>query len=107
MAALAIERSNNGGLEAWKFSSSIGGATNGIETAAKSNNPAGIGYDSETKKFYKYKSFTDGMIAANNYFNYGDGVKQVGVQGSDRLLLPTENKTNQLAYIKDKLKGGK
>ena len=107
MAALAIERSNNGGLEAWKFSSSIGNSTNGIDTPAKSNNPAGIGYDSDTKKFYRYSSFTDGMKAANDYFNYGDGVKQVGVQGADRLLLPSENKTNQLAYIKDKLKGGK
>jgi hypothetical protein len=107
MAALAIERSNNGGLEAWKFSSSLGGATNGIDTPVKSNNPAGIGYDSDTKKYYRYSNFTDGMIAANNYFNFGDGVKQVGVQGSDRLLLPAGNKTDQLAYIKGKLKGGK
>lgn len=107
MAALAIERSNNGGLEAWKFSSSVGGATNGIDTPAKSNNPAGIGYDSDTKKFYRYSTFTDGMLAANEYFNYGNGVKQVGIQGADRLLLPSENKENQLAYIKGKLKGGK
>lgn len=110
ISSLALTRSDNGGLEAWKFSSSIGSATNKIDTAAKSNNPAGIGYDSESNRYYRYSNFEDGMAAANEYYNYGNGVKQVGSQGSDRLLLPTNVKADQqLEYIKNKLKvkGGK
>lgn len=106
MASLAITRSENGGLESWKFSSSIGQGQK-IGTAATNNNPAGIGYDSETKTYYNYKDYNAGATAANEYFNYGAGVKQVGTQGNDRLLLPKDIKQNdQLSYIKNKLKGG-
>jgi hypothetical protein len=106
MASLAMTRSENGGLESWKFASSIS-AGQKIGTASQNNNPAGIGYDSETKTFYKYKDFNEGANAANEYFNYGAGVKQVGAQGNDRLLLPKDVKqADQLGYIKNKLKGG-
>ena len=106
MASLAITRSENGGLESWKFASSIS-AGQKIGTAAQNNNPAGIGYDSETKTYYNYKDYNAGATAANEYFNYGAGVKQVGTQGSDRLLLPKDVKqSDQLGYIKNKLKGG-
>ena len=106
MADLAMERSKSGGLEAWKYNSSMSSLSD-IETPAKSNNPMGIGYDSETKKYYKYKDFDSGITAANEYFNYGAGVKQVGVQGNDRLLLPNKvNPADQLGYINKKLKGG-
>jgi hypothetical protein len=106
MASLAITRSENGGLESWKFASSIS-AGQKIGTAAQNNNPAGIGYDSQTKTYYNYKDYNEGATAANEYFNYGAGVKQVGTQGSDRLLLPKDVKqSDQLGYIKNKLKGG-
>jgi hypothetical protein len=106
VTSLAMERSGAGGLEAWKTNSSMSSLSQ-IETPAKSNNPLGIGYDSETEKYYKYKDFNSGVTAANEYFNYGAGVKQVGVQGNDRLLLTKEiNSADQLSYIKNKLKGG-
>ena len=106
MASLAITRSENGGLESWKYASSIS-AGQKIGTAAQNNNPAGIGYDSETKTYYNYKDYNAGATAANEYFNYGAGVKQVGSQGSDRLLLPKDIKpADQSGYIKNKLKGG-
>jgi hypothetical protein len=105
MASLALTRSDNGGLESWKFASSIGQSQN-IGTAAQNNNPLGIGYDSQAKTYYNYKDYNEGTTAANEYFNYGAGVKQVGTQGSDRLLLPANTKADQLTYIKNKLKGG-
>lgn len=106
MASLALTRSGNGGLEDWKVGSSMSAAGR-IDTAAQSNNPAGIGYDSDAKKYYRYSNFTDGATAANEYFNYGSGVKQVGTQGADRLLLPANIKTDQYTYITTKLKGSK
>lgn len=107
MASLAMTRSGNGGLEDWKFSSSFLGGASLPNTAAKSNNPAGIGYDSDAKKYYRYNNFTDGATAANEYFNYGAGVKPTGTQGADRLLLPADIKTDQYTYITNKLKGSK
>jgi len=106
MASLSMTRSGNGGLEDWKTSSSMS-ASSRIDTAAQSNNPAGIGYDSDAKKYYRYSNFTDGATAANEYFNYGAGVKQIGTQGSDRFLLPANVKTDQYTYITNKLKGSK
>ena len=47
------------------------------------------------------------LSAANEYYNYGKGVRQVGDQGANRLLLPADVKPDQqLEYIKNKLKGG-
>jgi hypothetical protein len=100
MSSLAFTRSGNGGLEDWKY------GANRKDTPANSNNPAGIGFDSETKKYYKYNNFNDGMTASNEYFNYGNGVKQVGSQGADRLMYPKNSTVDQITYINKKLKGG-
>jgi hypothetical protein len=103
MTSLILTRSGNGGLEDWKSNSS-----GKLNSAAASNNPAGIGYDSSTKKYYRYNNFTDGVAAGNTYFNYGAGVKSSGSQGADRMLLPSNiNKTDQYNYITTKLKGNK
>jgi len=108
ISSLASTRSGNGGLEAWKTSADYNGNTSVKNNAASSNNPTGIGYDNESDKYYRYSNFEDGMAAANEYYNYGNAVKPVGNQGSDRLLLPADVKADQqLEYIKNKLKGGK
>jgi hypothetical protein len=107
ISSLALTRSKNGGLETWRDNADYSGNTSAKNNAASSNNPTGIGYDSESDKYYRYSNFNDGMAAANEYYNYGNGVKQVGTQGADRLLLPSDAKTDQLTYLKDKLKGGK
>lgn len=107
ISSLALARSGAGGLEQWKMTADGLGRTSFKDKAASSNNPTGIGYDSGTDKYYRYSNFNDGMTAANEYYNYGNGVKQIGTQGADRLLLPTNVKTDQLTYIKEKLKGGK
>lgn len=107
MKSLAMQRSGAGGLEDWKYGTTNGEflTTGGKYTAAMSNNPAGIGYDDKSGKYYKYNNFNDGMTAANDYFNYGAGVKQVGNQGADRLLYPKTSKVDQLTYVEKKLKG--
>jgi len=108
MSSLTFDRSGNGGIEQWKMTANNMGERYVKNPAAASNNPAGIGYDSGTDKYYRYSNFSDGMAAANEYYNYGNGVKQAGNQGSDRLLLPADVKQDQqLEYIKNKLKGGK
>jgi hypothetical protein len=102
ISSLAFDRSGNGGIEQWKMTANNMGERYSINKAAASNNPAGIGYDGKT--YYRYSDFNDGMSAANEYYNYGNGVRPVNKQGSDRLLLPSNVKTDQLTYIKDKLK---
>ena len=108
MSSLAFDRSNNGGLEDWKYGTTNGEflTTGGKYTAAMSNNPTGTGYDNDSGKYYKYNNFNEGMNGANEYFNYGNGVKQVGSQGADRLLYPKNSKVDQITYINKKLKGG-
>jgi hypothetical protein len=102
ISSLAFDRSGNGGIEQWNMTANNMGERYSINKAAASNNPAGIGYDGKT--YYRYSDFNDGMSAANEYYNYGNGVRPVNKQGSDRLLLPSNVKTDQLTYIKDKLK---
>jgi hypothetical protein len=99
MSELAITRSSNGGLEDWKNN-----IVNSRSPGAN-NNPAGIAYDSGTKSYTKFESIEKGLDAANEYFNYGAGVKSIGRQGQDRLLLPSEFTGDQANYIKEKLKG--
>lgn len=103
MTSLILTRSGNGGLEDWKYNNS----SVKTNSAAASNNPMGIGYDSSAKKYYRYNNFTDGTTAGNTYLNYGVGVKSSGSQGTDRLLLPTTITTDQYNYVTTKLKGEK
>jgi hypothetical protein len=97
MSAMIISKSRAGGLEDWKSGQTVTGPS-----AAK--NPAGIGYDSATKTYPKYPSFQDGIKAANDYFNYGQGVKSIEKQGPNRLLLPSDYSGQDLNYLNNKLK---
>jgi hypothetical protein len=99
MAGMAITKSGSGGLEDWK---------NGVTSTgpAKFNNPSGIGYDSSNNSYYKFDDPNKGLLAANEYFNYGQGVKSVGKQGADRLLMPSDRKGSDISYLNGKLKGG-
>lgn len=100
MSAMAITKSGSGGLEAWKDK-----VTN-VSGPAITNNPSGIGYDKTTGRYQQFNSFNDGMAAANEHFNYGVGVKAIGKQGSDRLLLPAKRTGSEIDFLNGKLKGG-
>lgn len=101
MNAMSLSRSRAGGLEDWKNNETVAGP-------AANNNPAAIGYDSSNRNYYKYDSFTQGLNAANEYFNFGNQVKALGKQGQERLLLPSSTPQQELNYLTNKLsnKGG-
>lgn len=81
MTALALEKSNNGGLEDWKKNSNWQGP-------ATLNNPGGLGHDVVTGRYNSYGSFDHGVTAINDYYNYGVGVP-ISRRGPDRYLLPS------------------
>ena len=97
MSAMIVAKSRAGGLEDWKAGKDVTGNS-------AVNNPAGIGYDSATKSYTRYDSFQDGVRAANDYFNYGQGVKAIDKQGQDRLLLPAGHTGQDLNYLNNKMK---
>jgi hypothetical protein len=100
MTALAMTRSGAGGLDDWKNNNSNN------KSPATNKNPMGIGYNSSNNSYSKYKDFNEGLKEGNAYFNYGKGVKSVGKQGQDRLLVPGDYTGSQLQYVNNKLRGG-
>lgn len=100
LASLVIQRSGSGGLEDWKRNNSNPGPWS-------INNPGYLNFNSSTGTYPSYKTFYDGLLAVNNYYNYGEGVGSNGNQGSDRYLLRADNKMNELEYIQLKSKGSK
>lgn len=111
MTAIALEKSNAGGLEDWKKNTEWKGP-------ATLNNPGGLGHDVRTGRYNKYDSFDQGVAAINDYYNYGVGVP-AGRRGPDRYLLPrsftgssapTKTGNTELKYIdnisKNKIGGG-
>jgi hypothetical protein len=100
LASLVIQRSGSGGLEDWKRNNTNPGPWS-------INNPGGLNFDSSTGTYPSFKTFYDGLLAVNSYYNYGDGVGSNGKQGSDRFLLPADNTINELEYIQLKSKGSK
>ena len=99
MTAMAISKSGSGGLEDWKQGKDPSGA-------AANKNPSGIGYDPTTKSYPKFADVKTGLQAANEYFNYGVGVKAKNKQGPDRLLLPANATVSDFKYLSGKLGGG-
>lgn len=106
MTAIALEKSNNGGLEDWKKNSNWKGP-------ATLNNPGGLGHDVKTGRYNEYTSFDQGVTAINDYYNYGVGVP-ASRNGADKYLLPNNfngtaalNKTGntELRYIDNVAKG--
>ena len=100
LAGLVIQRSGSGGLEDWKKNNTKPGPWS-------INNPGGLGYDSSTGTYPSYKSFYEGLLAVNSYYNYCQGVPANGSQGADRFLLPIDSTMNELEYIQMKSKGFK
>ena len=99
LAGIVTQRSGNGGLEDWK-------ANNTKRPGAWSlNNPGNLGFDPRTGRSNQYDSYSEGMKAVNNYYNYGKGVSANGRQGSDRFLLPADNAKSETDYISLKSKG--
>jgi hypothetical protein len=82
----------DGGLEDWKR-----GNTQRPGPWAL-NNPAGLGQDVKTGRYYQYPTLEDGLRAQHEYYNYGIGVpvgstSAGGTKLPDRYLLPTEQTT--------------
>jgi hypothetical protein len=62
------------------------------------NNPAGLGQDVKTGRYYQYPTLEDGLRAQHEYYNYGTGVPvgsttAGGTKLPDRYLLPTQQPT--------------
>lgn len=100
LKAEALQKSGSGGLEDWK--------RNNTERPgpAAVNNPAGLGHDARTGTYTKYETFNDGVKATTEYYNFGAGVQANQLQGTDRMLLPSDWKGTPSDYIIKKSKRG-
>ena len=68
------------------------------------NNPAGLGQDVKTGRYYQYPTLEDGLRAQHEYYNYGTGVPvgsttAGGTKLPDRYLLPTEQTTYEYSRL--------
>jgi hypothetical protein len=100
LKAEALQKSGSGGLNDWYRNN-----TNRPGPAAV-NNPAGLGFDARTGTYTKYETFNDGVKATTEYYNFGAGVQANQLQGTDRMLLPSDWKGTPSDYIIKKSKRG-
>jgi len=100
LKAEALQKSGTGGLNDWY--------RNNTERPgpAAVNNPAGLGFDARTGTYTKYETFNDGVKATTEYYNFGAGVQPNQLQGTDRMLLPSDWKGSPSDYIIKKSKRG-
>ena len=95
-----MQKSGSGGLEDWKRNNTQ------RPGPAAVNNPAGLGHDARTGTYTKYETFNDGVKATTEYYNFGVGVQANQLQGTDRMLLPSDWKGTPSDYIIKKSKRG-
>lgn len=104
LTSLAMKRSGMGGLTDWKNNNTQ------LPGPAAVNNPVDIGRNTKNNTTYKYDSFDKGLEAADEYYNYTQGVRPTPIDGKynyDRFLLPKNKKLSQeLDWITIKSKGG-
>lgn len=91
-SAAMSQQAGDGGLQDWKR-----GNTQRPGPWAL-NNPAGLGHDAKTGRYYQYSTLEEGLRAQHEYYNYGVGVPVGSTTGKgtrlpDRYLLPTEKST--------------
>jgi len=97
MSSLELQRSGNGGLNDWK--------NNNYSNPGPAifNNPSGAGYDKATNSYYRYENYDTGIDAANNYYNYGQGVKTDNKASPERFMLPKDYTGNELEYLNKRI----
>jgi hypothetical protein len=83
------QQAGDGGLQDWKRGNSQRPGPWAL------NNPAGLGHDAKTGRYYQYPTLEEGLRAQHEYYNYGVGVPVGSTTGKgtrlpDRYLLPTE-----------------
>lgn len=81
LTGLVVSRSGSGGLDDWKSGNTQ------KPGSWSTNNPGGLGFDSNTGTYNGYSTYQDGIQAVNDYYNYGVGVP-AGRSGTDKFLLP-------------------